>query len=164
MLFSVKKYAPESYYRDASLLKGIIWYYEHIIFKRVAGTFLICYFTISLETYSRRAEGLNLPVYGRPDHRTNLQPLNKYCFLMDNRGIVCLYLLIRSTPNRNWRWKTLSVPPRQELGSGKPQRNPLVVNTVLQANTVFLNGDSPFMSSDTETPLRCSAFQFHCSS
>lgn len=115
------------------------------------------------------AEGLKFPVmhrdvYGRPDHRINLQPLNEYCFLMDNRGIVCLYLLIRSTPNRNWRWKTLSVPLRQELGSGKPQRKPLVVNTALQANAVLLNVDSPFMSGDTETPLRCSAFQFHCSS
>lgn len=72
---------------------------------------------------------------------------------MDNWGLVFCYMSYLVHPNRNGRWKTLSVPVRKQLLSGKhvcsPQRNPLAVDTVLKAN-VFLNADSLHSSPVTQ--------------
>lgn len=61
--------------------------------------------------------------------------------------------------NRNWRCKTLSVPVRKQLLSGKhvcsPQRNPLAVNAVLKANAVCLNADSLHSSPKTQENFAC---------
>lgn len=74
---------------------------------------------------------------------------------MDNWGLVRRYMSYLVHPNRKWRWKTLSVPVRKQLLSGKhvcsPQRNPLAVNTVLKANAVFLNADSLSLHSSPMT-------------
>lgn len=62
-------------------------------------------------------------------------------------------------PKRNWRWKTLRVPARKQLLSGKhvpsPQRNPLAVYTVWMANAVCLNADSPHVSPLTQENFAC---------
>lgn len=78
---------------------------------------------------------------------------------MDNLGQVCCYMTYLVHPKRNWRWKTLRVPARKQLLSGKhvrsPQRNPLAVNTVRMATAVCLNADSPHLSPLTQENFAC---------
>lgn len=78
---------------------------------------------------------------------------------MDNWGPVCYYMTYLVHPKRNWRWKTLRVPVRKRLLSGKhvcsPQRNPLAARTARKANAVCLNADSQHLSPPTGENFAC---------